>query len=139
MRYHRVGAARGWQTVAHRGRRNADDRLAAELAAGKTVRDAAGAAGVGERTAHRRLAEPVFKMRVAELRGEMVAAAAGRLADGMGEAAAVLRGLLGSADEHVRHKAAAKLIELGLKVVELAELERRVSELEQRHPTGRTE
>jgi hypothetical protein len=125
--------------VAHRGRVSADDRLAAELAAGKTVRDAATAAGVAERTAHRRLADPGFKAHVADLRGQMVAAAAGQLADGMGEAAGVLRALLGSEDEHVRHKAAVKLIELGLKVVELAELERRVSELEQQQNPGGTQ
>lgn len=43
--------------VAGRGRHSADDALAAELAAGKTVRDAATAAGVAERTAFRRLGE----------------------------------------------------------------------------------
>ena len=48
----------------------------------------------------------------------------------MSAAANVLREQLGSADEHLRHRSAVKLIELGLKVVELSELERRVSELE---------
>ena len=68
---------------------------------------------------------------MSELRGEMVSAAAGRLADGMSEAAGVLRSLLADSDPHIRHKAAVKLIELGVKVVELSELEQRVVEMEQ--------
>jgi hypothetical protein len=122
--------------VAHRGRRNADELLAAELAAGKTVRDAATTAGVAERTAFRRLADPDFTQRVATLRDDMVRTAAGRLADGMAAAADVLRALLADADPHVRHKAAVKLLELGVKVVELADLQRRVEDLEQRAGEG---
>jgi hypothetical protein len=117
--------------VAGSGRKSADDRLAAELAAGKTVRDAATAAGVSDRTASRRLTDPTFKARVSELRGEMIGHAAGRLADGMSEAAGVLRALLADTDPNVRFRAAGKLIELGVKVVELSELEQRVVELEQ--------
>jgi len=116
--------------VAHRGRQNADDLLAAELAAGKTVRDAATAAGVAERTAHRRLTDAEFKARVTGLRASMVSAAAGRLADGMGEAATVLRALLASEDEHVRHKAAVKLLDLGLKVRDQSEIEDRLTAVE---------
>ena len=116
--------------MAHRGRQNADDLLAAELAAGKTVRDAATAAGVAERTAHRRLTDAEFKARVTGLRASMVSAAAGRLADGMGEAATVLRALLTDAGPDVRHRAAVKVIELGVKLGELTDLERRVAELE---------
>src|SRR5690349_4617372 len=85
------GPDRRWRAVAHRGRASADERLAAELAAGKTVRGAADAAGVSERTAFRRLADDRFTSRVADLRGQMVARAAGHLADGMAEAADALR------------------------------------------------
>ena len=116
--------------MTHNGRRNADETLAAELAAGKTVREAATTAGVSERTAFRRLADAAFKARVTELRSAMVATAAGRLVDGMTEAAGVLRTGLTDADANIRHKSAVKLIELALKVTELAELERRVEELE---------
>ncbi|HVK09818.1 MAG TPA: hypothetical protein VM597_13665 [Gemmataceae bacterium] len=122
--------------MAHRGRGNADDPLAAALAAGRTVRDAAATAGVSERTAYRRLADEAFATRVAHLRGQMIGRAAGRLADAMGEASDVLRALLASGDEHVRHKAGVKVIELGLKVAEVAELERRVAALELRSGAG---
>jgi len=120
--------------VAHRGRQNADDLLAAELAAGKTVRDAATAAGVAERTAHRRRTDADFKARVGALRADMVGAACGRLADGMATAADVLLALLADAGPDVRHRAAVKVIELGVKLGELADLERRVAELEAATP-----
>jgi hypothetical protein len=90
--------------VAHRGRRNADELLATALAAGKTVHDAAAAAGVAGRTAVRRLADADLTRHVAALRDDMIRAAAGRLADGMAAAADLLRALLADADPHVRHR-----------------------------------
>lgn len=118
--------------MAVRGRKSADEILAAELAAGRTIRAAAAAAGVSERTAARRLTDPAFKRQVTELRGRMVNRAAGKLAAGMSAAAGVLRKLLASTDEDVRHKAAVKVLELSLKVSEVAELEKRIEELEAR-------
>jgi len=117
--------------MAGRGRTGTDELLAAELAAGKTVAEAATAAGIGERTAFRRLTDQTFKARVTELRAQMVAEAAGRLSKSMAKASDVLAKLLDSTDENVQHKAAVKIVELGLKLVELAELEQRITELEQ--------
>ncbi|MBN9523302.1 hypothetical protein J0H58_33115 [bacterium] len=108
----------------------ADDALAAALASGRSVNDAAASAGVAERTAFRRLTDAAFKARVSALRGDMVATAAGRLADGMAAAVDVLRGLLADPDPHVRHKAAAKLIELTVRVREQVEIEDRLARLE---------
>jgi hypothetical protein len=51
--------------MAHRGRRNADEALALALASGQTLRDAAAAAAISERTAARRWADPGFRRRVA--------------------------------------------------------------------------
>ncbi|QDU19731.1 hypothetical protein [Urbifossiella limnaea] len=117
--------------MAHRGRQNADDLLAAALAAGKTAREAATSAGVAERTVFRRLADDPFRRRVSELRAAMLgAAAAGRLADTMTSAADLLRGLLADPDPDVRHRAAVKVIELGAKLGELTDLERRIAGLE---------
>jgi hypothetical protein len=78
--------------MAGSGRRNADETLALALASGQTLRDAA--TGIGERTTARRRADPAFRRRVDELRADLVARALGRLADGMAEAADVLRALL---------------------------------------------
>ena len=105
------------------------DTLALELARGATVRDAAAAAGVSERTAHRRRADPAFKARVRELRSAMVDAGVGRLASSMGEAAGVLHALLSDPDPHVRHKAAVKVLELGSNLAAIEELSRELDEL----------
>ena len=114
----------------HRGRHSADDLLAAQLAAGKTVRDAAATAGVSEKTAHRRAGDPEFRKKVSGVRAGLIGSTAGILADGMTEAAGALRALLADADPNIRHRAAVKLIELGLRTSELVDLEARVSELE---------
>ena len=118
--------------MAEIGRRKGDDALLLALAAGKTVRDAAVAAGVGERTATRRWSDPTFRRRVAELRGEMVGRALGRMADGMAEAADVLRKLLAAESESVRLGACRTMLELGVKLRDSVELEERFTELERR-------
>jgi hypothetical protein len=116
--------------MAHRGRKNADDTLALALATGQTLRDAAAAAGVGERTATRRWADPAFRRRVADLRGDMVQRSLGRLSDGMAEAADVLRQLLKAEADTVKLGAARSLMELGAKLREVVELASKVDELE---------
>ncbi len=119
--------------MAYRGRQNADEALAAALASGQTLRDAAAAVGVGERTATRRWADPVFRRRVSELRGSMVGRALGRMADGMVEAADVLRALLDAGTPPaVRLGAARSLLELGVKLRESVEFEERMVAVEQK-------
>jgi hypothetical protein len=121
-----------WPIMAGSGRRNADEALALALASGQTVRDAAAAAGVAERTATRRWADAAFRRRVAELRGDMVGRALGRMADGMTEAADVLRALLAAdTPPAVRLGAARSLLELGVKLREAVELEARLTSLEE--------
>jgi transposase-like protein len=125
--------------VAHRGRRNADEALALALAAGQTLRDAAQAVGIGERTATRRWADADFRRRVADLRGAMVERAMGRMADAMTEAADTLRQLLHAEAESVRLGAARGILELAIKLREsvenaaaIADIESKLAELERR-------
>lgn len=120
--------------MAENGRRNrkGDTALMTALASGQTVRDAARSAGIGERTATRRVADPDFRRRVAELRAEMIGRALGQLADGMTEAAGTLRKLLAADGESVRLGAARSILELGNKLREAVELEERLAALEQR-------
>ncbi len=66
LRSHRAALTRQ-QSVTRPG----DLQLQIALARGATVRDAAKAAGVAERTAHRRLADPVFQAEVDRLREEL--------------------------------------------------------------------
>ena len=112
--------------MAASGRSNANETLATSLAAGMTVKDAAAAAGVSERTAARRLKLRGFARRVAHLRGLMMSEAVGRLSRSMGGAADVLADLLKS------RNAARALIVLGVRLREHADLEARVADLERK-------
>jgi hypothetical protein len=108
----------------------ADEALAAGLASGETVRAAAAAAKVSERTAARRWAQPVFRRRVAELQHEMVGRCLGRMAEGMPAAADTLRQLLTAKSESVRLGAARAMLELGIRVQDTVELGERIAALE---------
>jgi hypothetical protein len=55
--------------------------LLTALASGQSVKSAARAAGVSERTAFRRVADPVFRQAVSQARAELLARAVGLLAD----------------------------------------------------------
>jgi hypothetical protein len=116
--------------VAHRGRRNADDALVAALAGGATVRAASRRANLSERTAHRRLEDADFRRRVREARTAMIRRASGRMAAGMAGAAATLRRLLDARADTVKLAAARAILELGVKLGEVAALEERLAELE---------
>jgi hypothetical protein len=116
--------------MAENGRQKGNDALLLALAAGQTVRDAARSAGLGERTVRRRLADPNFRRRVAELRGEMVDRALGRATDGMSEAADMLRRLLRAKRENIRLGAARSLLEFGVRLRESVELEARLAAVE---------
>jgi HEAT repeat protein len=125
--------------MAENGRaKRGDEALLLALAGGATVRDAARSAGIGERTATRRLADPGFRRRVAENRADMVARALGKLADGATEAVDTLRKLLGAEADTVKLGAARSILELGTKLREAVELEERLAELERRIGEGNT-
>lgn len=118
--------------MAHRGRQNADDILALALATGQTLRGAANLAGIGERTATRRWADPAFRGKVSGLRAELVAQAVGKLADATGMAVDAMKALLDAQSEAVRLGAARSILELGNKLQETVELEERLRTVEER-------
>jgi hypothetical protein len=80
--------------MAGHGKRDVDEQLLLALAAGAGVVSAAQQAGCSESTVRRRLANPAFKTRVHEMRGELVQAAVGRLANLGGTAANELERLI---------------------------------------------
>lgn len=113
-----------------------DDRLAAAFAAGLTVADAAHRAGVGERTARRRMADPQFAARVDDLRAD----AARRINAGLDELAdqalAALRDLLApDVEDRTRLAAARTVLEAGARHREQADLAERIAALERPRPT----
>ncbi|MFO0798562.1 MAG: hypothetical protein U0804_13890 [Gemmataceae bacterium] len=109
-----------------------DDALALSLACGATVEAAARQAGVSDRTVYRRLRKPEFQRRVKEARTDLVRRSAGLLSAASGEAVRTLLALMKeSAPPSARLGAAKAVLELGIKVRELAELEAELRELEQ--------
>jgi hypothetical protein len=115
-----------------KGRRNADDRLLQVLACGATVAASAAQAGVSEATVYRRLAEPKFRQRLQRLRADMVQRTAGTLTAAANEAVRTLLELQKpSAPPAVRLGAARSVLEIGMKVREVADLEERLAALEQ--------
>jgi hypothetical protein len=117
-------------------RRQAAGVSALALASGKTFAAAAGKAGIGERTLYRWAKHPVFKRRVAELRGRLVSEAVGKLSDGMATAATVMKKLLKNRDPDIRFKASKAIMELTTKLRATEELEQRIADLE-RQAAGR--
>ena len=117
--------------MAENGRRKGEAALLVALASGMTVRDAAVAAGIGERTATRRVTDPGFRRQVAQLRAHMVQRALGRLADASVQAVDTLRALLSAEADTVKLGAARAILELGNRLRETVELEERIAALEQ--------
>jgi hypothetical protein len=112
-------------------RKKEDEPLILALASGATVQGAARQCQVHERTVYRRLEDPAFQARVQEARGEMVKRSAGMLTAAAGESVRTLLSLQkDSAPPAVRLGAARAVIELGIKVRELADLESRIAALE---------
>lgn len=118
--------------MAHRGRHHADDAILLALACGATVENAARAAGVAPRTVHRRLADPNFSGRLQASRADMFQRTAGMLTAASLEAVKTLLELQkGAVPPAVRLGAARTVLEIGLKVREVADLEKRLTVLEE--------
>ncbi|HEV3446504.1 MAG TPA: hypothetical protein VG099_17805, partial [Gemmataceae bacterium] len=107
-----------------------EDELILALAAGATVREAAEQAGIGERTAHRRLSDADFRRAVSEARGRMFDAARGRLAGLASKAAETLERLMESEKPAVALGAAKAVLEVGSRLGKSTEVEEGISLLE---------
>jgi hypothetical protein len=113
-------------------RKRADDALLLALACGATAEAAGRQSGLSKRTVHRRLADPAFRQRLQQLRAEMVQRTAGALTAAATEAVRTLLELQKPAvPPAVRLGAARAVLELGVKLREVAELEERLTTLEQ--------
>jgi len=108
-----------------------DDVLALAIASGKRIGKAAKLAGMSERTAHRRLANADFRVRVQEIRAEILSQTVGKLADLGSHATKTLRALLDANNDSVRLGAAKASIELAAKLHERLEIELRLVALEE--------
>jgi len=122
--------------VAANGKKHADDGLVFALAKGLSVPAAAQQAGVSERTAYRRLDDPLFRRRISETRSALFAEAVGRLAALAGKAADALGELLSSDRDLVKLQAAKGVLDLGPKLREAGELAERLDEVERQLAGG---
>jgi hypothetical protein len=114
--------------------RAAEQVLLTALAFGATVENAARKAGIGERTAYRRLADPDFRARLSQARQEAVVRTAGMLT---GAAVGSVKTLVdlqqdASVPAAVRRGAARDVLEMAVKYRESAEMEQRVAAIEDR-------
>jgi|SRR5579859_2088346 len=107
-----------------------DERLLQALARGVSVKAAAGEAGVSERTAYRRLANPGFQKRLTALRDELITSALGELVGCAASAVQTLEQLLAEPDARVRLGAVRLVLEQVLKLREALTLEQRLQALE---------
>jgi len=115
-----------------RGRKGADGALVLALACGKSVPDAARAAGVAERTVYRRLEDAAFRAAVTKQRDHLLSEAVSRLVAAAVKAVDALEGNLGDESAAVRNKAASTILTGMLQGVGLTEIMRRLEALEER-------
>ena len=110
-----------------------DDALVLALACGLSAEQAAKQAGVSPATAHRRLRDAGFQARVADLRADMLARAAAMLTAAAVESVRTLADLLKPAHgPATRLTAARSILEHGVKLRSLVEVEERLRSLEDR-------
>ena len=113
--------------------RRADEQLLASLACGATREAAARQAGISMSTVRRRLRDPEFLRQLQEFRADLVQRTAGALtAAGTEAVRTVLELMKAPATGAVRLGAARATLELGMKVREAADLEQRLTALEER-------
>jgi hypothetical protein len=114
-------------------RRKADELFMMALACGATMEAAAEKAGVSRATAYRRLQDPEFRSRLQEIRSDMVNRAAGTLTAAATEAIKTLLSLQQTTVPHATRLGAARsILEIGIKMREVADLDERLKALEER-------
>ncbi len=111
--------------------KKSDDAIVTALACGLSVEAAAKQCQLSIRTIYRRLQDPAFQARLSELRSDMVKRAASMLTAASSDAVRTLVQLQReSLPASVRLGAARAVLEIGLKVRDIVELETRIQQLE---------
>ncbi len=114
------------------GRRKADDQLVLALACGATAETAARQAGVSARTVYNRLQDPAFKHRLRGVQADILQRTAGALTAAATESVRTLLELQKPGmPPATRLGAARAVLEIGLKIREIVELETRIAALEE--------
>ena len=113
-----------------------DDALVVNLARGFSVKQAAATAGCSARTVSRRMADPDFRKRVQDARTEMLDSTLGRLLSATTDAVLTLHTLAkptnNNAPDKVKIAAARAVIDLYVRIKDVADLETRLSAIEEK-------
>ena len=114
--------------------RKSEDALLTALACGLSVEQAARQTGVSTRTIQRRLTEANFSFRLDELRHEMLARSCAMLtAAGVESVRTLVELLKPQQAANTRLQAARAILDLGVKLRQLVDVEEQVHELERRY------
>jgi hypothetical protein len=115
------------------GRKNADSRLLAALAAGKTVAESATEAGVSQSTVYRRLDDQEFRQELDKIKDNILSNTVAKLTDACSEAVETLRALLGCDSPSTRLGAARSILELSVSMRTAVDFADRISDLEKKN------
>ncbi|VTS04910.1 hypothetical protein [Tuwongella immobilis] len=118
------------------GKRDADDAILMALACGATQEAAARTAGVSKSTVERRMQDLAFRSRLHAIRQEIVERTTGMLTAAASEAVKTLVDLLKEPIAPASRLGAARtILEMGVKLRELADLGERVRSMEEQMAT----
>lgn len=119
--------------MAESHRKKNEDALLLALACGATVESAARQCDLSERTIYRRLQDKEFQTQLHRVRADMVSRTAAMLtAAGLESVRTLLELQKGTAPPAIRLGAARAILEIGLKLREVADLQVQIDELEGR-------
>lgn len=108
-----------------------NENLLIALACGSTVEVAAAKSGIAIRTVYRRLEDPDFRQQLQDFRANMVERSSAMLTAASMEAVKTLLSLMERSIPHATRLGASRaVIELGLKLRDLLEVEQRLDALE---------
>jgi hypothetical protein len=108
-----------------------DALIITALACGGTVESAAQHAGISERSVYRRLADPAFQQKLRDFQTELVKRTSGLLTATALEAVKTLHALLDrNVSGSTRLGAARTVLEMGLKLREVVDIETRLQTIE---------
>ncbi len=106
--------------------------MLAALAAGHSNPEAGKIAGLSSKTVQRRLADPLFRAELDDVKLQIVQQTAASLSDAATSAVAALKILLASRDEWVQLRAASAILDVAIKYRETLDLSERLVALEER-------
>lgn len=118
-------------TEPRRIRKRGEEALLAALAAGHSYREAAKITGLSLTTVKRRMADPLLRLELEDLKRQVVQQTAASLADASTAAVSTLKDLLASSEEWVQLRAAVALVDISIRYREALELSERVAHLEE--------